>query len=154
MLTEEVADDPISEGLIPPPPSPAPSPSAPPSPSPSPQVGDDPISEGLVPLARLARTSLLCPSGLFAPGKLRVYGMACSMRTLGAAGFDLRGFNAFRSTAGAHGYDFEEATNPNPNPNPNPNRLRLRGGKKSCGRSLAPSPTPSPARTQPPRARR
>ena len=73
------------------------------------EVGDDPLSEGVLMLARLSRASLLRPGGRFLPGVLRVYAMLCSVRTLSAAGFDLRAFNAFRSADGTGGRDLEDA---------------------------------------------
>ena len=43
------------------------------------------------------------------PSRLRVYGALCAVRTLAVSGFDLRGFNVFRTTASFTGSDLEDA---------------------------------------------
>ena len=74
------------------------------------EIGDDPLSEGVLPLARLAHALLLRRGGVFGPCRLRVYATLASVRTICASGFDLRAFNAFRSTSGAcQSYDLEDA---------------------------------------------
>ena len=75
-------------------------------------VGDDPIADGLLILARMLHKSWLLPlkaarQGLgFVPRKLRLYAVLLSVRTQDVAGFDLRGFNAFRNNS-ATWYDYE-----------------------------------------------
>lgn len=71
-------------------------------------IGDDPFADGLLHLARLARRSLLAPSGRFVPSRLRVFAAVHSVRTTCIAGFDLRAFNAFRNHE-AIWYDAEHA---------------------------------------------
>lgn len=71
-------------------------------------IGDDPLADGLLHFARLARRSLLVPSGHFVPSKLRLFATLHSVRTTCVAGFDLRGFNAFRNHD-AIWYDAEHA---------------------------------------------
>jgi hypothetical protein len=62
------------------------------------EIGDDPLSDGILSIAALARTSLLTPSGTFAPSRLRLRGQLFSARTTARAGFDLRAFDACRTT--------------------------------------------------------
>jgi len=62
------------------------------------EVADDVLSDHLLAIARVA-TPLLSGGGRFAPGRIRVLGALVSLRTTSVCGFDLRGFNAFRSNA-------------------------------------------------------
>jgi len=67
-------------------------------------------SGSLLALARLSQRSLLRPCGVFAPRRARLVCALASLRTTTISGFDLRGFNVFRSTdASGTFYDFEHA---------------------------------------------
>ena len=74
------------------------------------ELGDDPLSEGLLPLARFCHSRLLRSGGAFGPCRLRIFAALACVRTTSACGFDLRAFNIFRTSSGAHGtYDFEDS---------------------------------------------
>ena len=63
-------------------------------------VDDGLLGDGLLRLARRARATLLKPAGKFLPARATVWVAAAEVRTGTVSGFDLRGFNAFRSNAG------------------------------------------------------
>ena len=61
------------------------------------EIDDDLLGDGLLAMARHAHTHLLRPGGSFSPARARVFAAIATVRVEEISGFDLRGFNAFRS---------------------------------------------------------
>ena len=71
------------------------------------EFSDDLLADGLLSLARYARAHLLKPRGTFFPKRATTFACLASVRVKQLEGFDVRLFNAFRTSGGAV-YDLEE----------------------------------------------